>query len=197
MTKKEGRAKKAAYMREYRLKHLDQERLRDRVRYVKQRPNRRAVAERSRLRRILRHGWSAARKRHRNAWLKCMYGITERDFRQMVKRQHGRCAICHKVPKRYSYRALHVDHNHKTKQVRGLLCHACNVSLHAIERPTWLRWAQAYLRKAQEAKLAQKEADQTKPPGSHRRPSGVGGVGTGFQLPGAGDPMRVPGWPPP
>lgn len=57
------------------------------------------------------------------AWaLKYNYGITSDDYKRMLDVQHGACAICGRVP---SYR-LHVDHDHETGAIRGLLCVRCN-----------------------------------------------------------------------
>jgi len=55
------------------------------------------------------------------------------------------CAICHGPPPRRSGR-YHVDHDHKTKKVRGLLCNNCNVLVGmARENPDVLQEAIAYL----------------------------------------------------
>ena len=51
----------------------------------------------------------------------------------MFKNQHGVCAICRQpnnIKTKYEkIRDLHVDHDHKTKKVRGLLCYKCNFIL--------------------------------------------------------------------
>jgi hypothetical protein len=44
-----------------------------------------------------------------------------------MKIQDGRCAICRKKPQ--TGRRLSVDHDHKTGEVRGLLCTLCNQGL--------------------------------------------------------------------
>lgn len=52
------------------------------------------------------------------------YGLTERQYRIMLRQQKGRCAICRRLPKT---RRLAVDHSHGAdKRVRGLLCYHCN-----------------------------------------------------------------------
>lgn len=53
------------------------------------------------------------------------YNLTEVAFNKMVENQNGVCAICNKPPKRL----LCVDHNHNTGDIRGLLCHNCNIHL--------------------------------------------------------------------
>jgi hypothetical protein len=59
------------------------------------------------------------------------YGLTEEDFRRMMRRQRGRCAICQKkFAKRIN---ACVDHCHKTGKVRGLLCRGCNVAMHIVD----------------------------------------------------------------
>lgn|SRR5574343_135398 len=71
------------------------------------------------------------RAKYRDRFLKSKYGITENDFLLMLKRQRGRCAICKRHHKKCARGrclgvALHVDHDHATGRIRGLLCHHCN-----------------------------------------------------------------------
>ncbi len=51
------------------------------------------------------------------------YGLTLKEYEQMVKQQENKCLICGKK------KQLVVDHNHKTKKIRGLLCSQCNRAL--------------------------------------------------------------------
>lgn len=60
----------------------------------------------------------------RARWLRDKYGITLAEFAAILKVQGGTCAICRKPPR--AGRNLHVDHDHKTGEVRGLLCYNCN-----------------------------------------------------------------------
>jgi hypothetical protein len=60
----------------------------------------------------------------RDKYLKKKYGITEKDYNSMLKAQKGVCAICKREPK--EGKNFSVDHDHKTKVVRGLLCFFCN-----------------------------------------------------------------------
>lgn len=64
-------------------------------------------------------------KYNRNNHLRQKYGISEEQYDEMFLRQEGRCAIC----KLESEHTLHVDHDHKTFKVRGLLCSSCNPAL--------------------------------------------------------------------
>lgn len=57
----------------------------------------------------------------RSVDLKAKYGITLADYEDMFAQQDGKCAICGTDDQK-----LVVDHNHQTRQVRGLLCHLCN-----------------------------------------------------------------------
>jgi hypothetical protein len=49
-------------------------------------------------------------------------GVSDADYARMLAGQDGMCAIpaCLRTPKT---RRFHVDHDHATGQVRGLLCH--------------------------------------------------------------------------
>lgn len=64
-------------------------------------------------------------KENRERRLKTVYGITAQDYDDMLKKQGGKC-ICGKD--NGSIR-LHIDHDHRTGKIRGLLCYRCN---HAI-----------------------------------------------------------------
>lgn len=59
----------------------------------------------------------------RDLRLRRLYGISLRQYELMLKRQKGVCAICQRPPKS---RPLHVDHDHHTGRVRGLLDYYCN-----------------------------------------------------------------------
>ena len=65
--------------------------------------------------------------------MKRIYGITGKEYDILLESQDMVCAICKKEEthktngKRIDM--LSVDHNHETNEVRGLLCHRCNVGL--------------------------------------------------------------------
>lgn len=67
---------------------------------------------------------AALRARARALRLKNLYGITPEQYNKMLRRQYKRCAICERPPKPGKH--LHVDHDHKTGRVRGLLDWWCN-----------------------------------------------------------------------
>jgi hypothetical protein len=73
------------------------------------------------------------------------YGITVEDYDAMFVAQRGVCAICDQPFKG----RLHVDHDHKTGRVRGLLCLRCNVLLAHLEDMVWMRKAALYLKPPQ------------------------------------------------
>lgn len=64
----------------------------------------------------------------RNAMLKHRYGITAAQYDAMFAAQDGRCKLCERHHTAFKHR-LHVDHDHKTGAVRGLLCASCNMRL--------------------------------------------------------------------
>jgi hypothetical protein len=74
------------------------------------------------------------------------YGITEDQYNNLLKHQKGHCALCPRVVEK-SGKRLSVDHNHKTGEIRGLLCYRCNkfvIGRHTD--PYLLELAAAYLR---------------------------------------------------
>lgn len=71
------------------------------------------------------------KKSHRKYKLKSTYDITLEDYDNLLKFQNNKCAICECESKISDgrNRRLHVDHDHKTGKIRGLLCKGCNTSL--------------------------------------------------------------------
>lgn len=91
-------------------------------------------------------------KDRKNNLKKC-YGMTIEQFEKILDGQNRRCAICGtKTPKGKGN--FHVDHDHRTKRFRGLLCNSCNQMIgRAYENPMILFSAIRYLRETKKAKL--------------------------------------------
>jgi hypothetical protein len=53
-----------------------------------------------------------------------LYGMSIDDYKRMWQAQGGVCAICKQTCKQHA--RLSVDHDHFTREVRGLLCGKCN-----------------------------------------------------------------------
>lgn len=75
------------------------------------------------------------------------YGIETSEYNRMFDEQKGYCACCGQSHENFR-NGLHVDHDHATGQVRGLLCTQCNPGIgyfeDSIER---LEMAIKYLKK--------------------------------------------------
>lgn len=71
--------------------------------------------------------------RIRAAKIKHHYGLSWKAFETMFNEQGGRCAICatiiNKTGIRGQWNTAAVDHCHKTKKIRGLLCNHCNLAI--------------------------------------------------------------------
>lgn len=61
----------------------------------------------------------------RKSYLKWAYGITLQQYNKILIEQNHVCAICGEQNIRNH--KLDIDHDHKTKRIRGLLCRKCNV----------------------------------------------------------------------
>lgn len=72
-------------------------------------------------------------------------GISDADYAALLEAQGGHCALCPSTPKA---RRLHVDHDHASGRVRGLLCHRCNRALPTWVTVPWLRRVEEYLIRA-------------------------------------------------
>lgn len=74
------------------------------------------------------------------------YGLTVADFDALLASQGGACAICQGDRNGPGSR-FHVDHNHTTNLVRGLLCSRCNTAIGLLQdSPHLAEKAAAYLR---------------------------------------------------
>lgn len=68
------------------------------------------------------------------------YGITVDDYFLRIERQGGLCPVCRTRP------ARSLDHDHKTGELRDVLCTQCNVALGQMDdNPAWLRAAADYI----------------------------------------------------
>ena len=62
------------------------------------------------------------------------YKITHADYEEMLEKQNYRCAICKSNnTKSNRKKRFAVDHDHKTGEVRGLLCDCCNRGIGLLE----------------------------------------------------------------
>lgn len=90
---------------------------------------------------IAREGKERLYGGERQFLLRLRYGIGEAEFREIIDGQGGRCPVCRTRPPE------HVDHDHETGRVRGILCFACNGALGQFEENVqWLARALAYLK---------------------------------------------------
>jgi hypothetical protein len=72
------------------------------------------------------------------------YGMTVRDFHDLMERQDHACAICRTID--WGIKGPQTDHCHTSGQVRGVLCTSCNNGLGRFkDDPARLRRAADYL----------------------------------------------------
>jgi hypothetical protein len=105
--------------------------------------NRKKLKELNRL-------WTQEHYSVRRAYtLKTQYGITVEFYEAECKRLDNICPICETQTK------LVVDHDHKTKKFRGLLCRKCNAAIGLLADDFWkIKNAMKYLAEVRCADLA-------------------------------------------
>ena len=107
----------------------------------------RYAADRETARRKSREAEARRRtpERTRTRHLKAMYGLTREEYDRLLDEQQGRCAICF-TDRPGGKGNWHVDHDHDSGRVRGLLCAGCNVGIgHFRENADRLRAAAEYI----------------------------------------------------
>jgi len=84
--------------------------------------------------------------KQRDYRIKKHFNITSDQFNLLLTQQNHQCAIC-KISK--SDKNFDIDHCHKTKIVRGLLCRLCNMGLgYFKDSPELLEKAAQYLHRS-------------------------------------------------
>jgi hypothetical protein len=79
----------------------------------------------------------------RDRQLQLKYGITFEQMQQMLVAQDYKCRVCEASIDEVTG---HVDHDHQTNVVRGLLCVRCNIGIgQFLDSPDVLREAALYL----------------------------------------------------
>lgn len=87
-----------------------------------------------------------ANSKHRSRMKR--YQMTDADFNAIWEAQDGCCAICNikLQPRGRSKHSAAIDHNHKTREVRGVLCRGCNHGIGSLgDSPSILISAAKYL----------------------------------------------------
>lgn len=90
---------------------------------------------------------------YRRSNLRRNFGITPEQFDERLAQQGGVCAICglvkHTYDKNGKPRSMHVDHDHQSGRIRGILCHDCNTGIGKLgDSVELLRSAVEYLERA-------------------------------------------------
>lgn len=94
----------------------------------------------------LTHGLSYTPAYRSNQSRKTRYGLTADDIEAIKETQQGKCSGCLRDLLGSKF---HVDHDHTTGKVRGLLCRGCNLSLGLLhDDPDTLERLAKYLRSA-------------------------------------------------
>ena len=88
--------------------------------------------------------WNEAHKMEKSNWTQAHkgeqrerdlvreYGISIAEYNHLFELQEGKCSICGTHQSELKKR-LHIDHNHETGKVRGLLCQKCNVAIGLLQ----------------------------------------------------------------
>jgi len=147
---------RATYKKAYRLKNAEKIRASDReyrkrTAVARQEYQRIYMAAHREERRAYMRDWDRRHFAERKAYsrksnLKKLYGITRRQYDAILLAQGGGCGICGSPPS--PTKDFGVDHDHKTGEVRGLLCDKHNLGLGLFDdSPDRLLDAIAYLKK--------------------------------------------------
>jgi hypothetical protein len=61
--------------------------------------------------------------------IKRRHGLSRGAVSELWDSQSGRCACCGRELDPLPSRRTHIDHDHQTEEIRGLLCTSCNTGI--------------------------------------------------------------------
>lgn len=129
--------------------------------------------------------FSAAKIRQLERWYQRKYGVGLEDVLRLANQQDWACAICGRKFEDVPYRSasvrrkrarhfFHVDHDHVTEMVRGLLCYNCNSLLgQARDDPKVLKSAADYLEHAAKNHRGPDPSEDRRAEGERERDRGL------------------------
>lgn len=128
--RKNNKEKFSEYDKKYRDKNLEKERERGKKYYC---------INKEKLLRKRREYLSNPEIKERDRWrrIKKKYGITKEEWERIYQEQDGRCYLCQRTEKQIKKsksKYMVVDHNHKTGDIRGILCSFCNRTVLTVIR---------------------------------------------------------------
>ena len=83
-------------------------------------------------------------------YLKREYGISPEQYTSLLAKQGNLCALCKKPLDLSNRKKLHLDHDHGTKKIRGILHPSCNHGIGYLrDDPKLCRMAAEYLERFQ------------------------------------------------
>ncbi len=74
------------------------------------------------------------------------YGVSGDTKEALYREQQGLCAFCKEPLPDVWARGCHVEHDHATGQIRGLVHHGCNMVIGILENPRFQALAKDYFR---------------------------------------------------
>ena len=66
-------------------------------------------------------------EKEEKAYIKFLYDINEEEAYSLINAKY--CHLCGTEDRGNVWNEWHIDHDHKTGEVRGALCHGCNIGL--------------------------------------------------------------------
>lgn len=155
MNAEEKRQRQKEASKRWRIRHVEEIRAKERSRYAERKEE---VAARKRLeyaedrenkietvRRWQRRNPEKVKASWRERHLWRWYRLTIAEFDSLFLGQGSRCGICGSESP-IGQKHWHIDHDHSTGKIRGILCYYCNLLLgHAKDNTAILRAAIEYL----------------------------------------------------
>ena len=99
--------------------------------------------------------------RQRKYHLKKNYDLTEEQYKFLLEKQNGCCAICGTNKPTGKWKVFAVDHCHITNTIRGILCNECNRGIGLLkDNAVLLMKAATYIHKHTEITNKEREKNE-------------------------------------